>query len=105
MTTVDVYVRAERGAHDVLAFHNGLFGPATTLQSAILSAAHARRDGVTWVGSNDYRVPGAVLRGMLADVRLDEGSSYQNPTAEKLRNFIEGELQDSCMYQVTCIEF
>lgn len=103
MTTVDFYIRGPQGR---LSFHNGMWGPATTLLHEAFDMAQAGRMNPTRynVAEFESRISGADLRTLLESVEGKTDSGWRgSASAEDLAAYVE-KLEDDGDYDIFGIE-
>ena len=117
MTTVDVLIcevsrpggpgaSSEFDGDRLLAFHNGLFGPATELMHAALAAARAG-DAVPTGQQDEVDMTGRVLERLLVELMADglDSTYYNSADAEQVQRFLTEDLRRDSVYRLTCIDF
>jgi hypothetical protein len=104
MTTVDVDIQ-RLGGRERISLHNGLFGPATTVQSAALAAYYAGTVPGEWDdGGITVTVTGGDLRTILAKVGTLVGPYHAPEDNDRLQRF-RGAIDDDASYTIHAIEF
>jgi hypothetical protein len=104
MTTVDVDIQRV-GGPERMSLHNGLFGPATTVQNAALTAYYAGTVPGDWDhGAITVTVTGRDLRSMLAEVGTLQGPYHAPEDNDRLQR-LHRAIDDGASYTIRAIEF
>jgi hypothetical protein len=104
VTTVDVRIQRVDGEKP-LYLHNGMFGPATSVFSAVVESCRDGRGDGRWTGPAAFEatMAGRDLRAVLTAVGVEDSASTPAETKGQLEGYL-GRLEDDAKYRVTALE-